>query len=276
MSAAWALLRKLIVESRWMLCLTALALFWLSWLFVYAAARTEAAIKEATGESDPARTMRFLRGMGGGSMDFSTGAIEMAFWNHPLLILMFCVWGISRGTSAIAGEIERGTMDMILSRPITRTLFLFTQITWAITGFLVLALALVAGNQLAHMRFVLATPPGFWLVIRPALNLAAIGFVVYAFTLLLGSIDLVRWRPNLIASVATLGCFILHVVAGIPSLEEWKWIDKFSIFKAYNPVELVVTGETFGFNAGILTGAAVILIGFSWIWFARRDLPTSG
>ena len=275
MSAVCALMRKLIVDSRWMLGLTALALFWLSWLFVFVAARTEETIREQVGENDPARTMRFMRGMGGTSMDFSTGAIEMAFWNHPMIILMFCVWAISRGTSAVAGEIERGTLDMILSRPITRTTFLVTQASWAILGLAVLGAALIAGNQLAHLRFVLNDPPGLRVILRPAVNLAAIGLAVYGYTLLLGSIDIVRWRPNMIASVATLAGFVLHVLANIPSFEEWKWIEKLSVFKAYNPVELVVKGDTFAFNTGILSGIGVVSILLALIIFNRRDLPTN-
>ncbi len=275
MSAPWALTRKLIVDSRWMLGLTAAALFWLSWLFVFVAARTEQAIREQIGESDPARTMRFLRGMGGGSMDFSTGAIEMAFWNHPMIILMFCVWAISRGTAAVAGEIDRGTLDMVLSRPITRTTYLLTQASWALFGLAVLGAALVAGNQLAHLRFVLNDPPGLRVVLRPAINLAAIGFTVYGYALFLGAVDIVRWRPIMIATVATLAGFILHVVANIPSLEEWKWMDKLSIFKAYNPVELVVKGDTFAFNTGILSGIGAVAIALALIVFNRRDLPTN-
>ena len=67
---------------------------------------------------------------------------------------------------------------------------------------------------------------------------------------MLSTLDIVRWRPNLIASVATLAMFIALVLANIPQLEDWKWLEKFSIFKAYDPVEVVTKGETLAFNAG--------------------------
>src|SRR5947209_17304016 len=98
MNALLSLIRKNLLDSRWMLGALVLALFWLSWLFVHVAHRIEKSMR-ATAGGGP---MRMLRGMGGAAMDFSTGAIEMAFWNHPFILLMFSVWAIARGSGAVA------------------------------------------------------------------------------------------------------------------------------------------------------------------------------
>ena len=96
MSAVLTLLRKNVLDSRWLLAANSSALFGLCWVFVFVAHRIELDIQEATGE----RTMRMLRGLGGSSMDFSTAAIEMAFWNHPFVLLIFSIWAIARGSIA--------------------------------------------------------------------------------------------------------------------------------------------------------------------------------
>ena len=120
------------------------ALFGLCWLFVHVAHRIEAGIQAATGGPGP---MRMLRGLGGSSMDFSTAAIEMAFWNHPFVLLMFAVWAIARGSGAVAGEIERGTMDLVLSRPVVADVVPRLAGRWSpLGGLALMAAAMVAGN----------------------------------------------------------------------------------------------------------------------------------
>jgi hypothetical protein len=57
----------------------------------------------------------------------------------------------------------------------------------------------------------------------------------------------------------------------------WKpWLERISIFKAYNPVELVTTGETLQFNLALLSGIGVSCIALAFVAFAVRDLPTNG
>jgi ABC-2 type transport system permease protein len=277
MGAFVAMVRRRLAESRWFLGISAAALFGLSWLFVYATARIEARMK--TGDVRSAfRRAAFLRALGGEAMDSSSSAIEVAFWNHPFVPLIVAVWAISRGSAAVAGELERGTLDLVLSRPIPRASYLGAQVTAGIIGLVVLGAALIAGNQVGGRYNPVAIPPGVRVLVRPALNYAALGLAIFGYSVLLSAIDSVRWRPNLLASVLTLGGFIALVVANIPALDEWYWkeLEKVSIFKAYNPVEAVVKGETLGFNLLVLAGVGVSGIALAFLAFQRRDLPSSG
>src|SRR5436190_344880 len=40
---------------------------------------------------------------------------------HPLVITILCIWALGRAANAIAGEIDRGTMELLLAQPIRRT-----------------------------------------------------------------------------------------------------------------------------------------------------------
>ena len=53
-------------------------------------------------------------------------------------------------------------------------------------------------------------------------------------------------------------------------------LERVSIFKAYNPIELVDTGETLVFNVSILTGLGAAFIVAAFVAFSVRDLPTNG
>lgn len=270
MTALLSLIRKTLLDARWMLGALVLALFWLSWLFVHVAHRIEARIRETAGGGGP---MRMLRGMGGPAMAFSTPAIEMAFWNHPFILLMFSAWAIARGSGAVAGELEKGTMDLVMSRPVSRTSFLAAQVAVGLLGLALMVAAMVLGNLAGSRYNTLESPPSAFSLGKPGLNLLAFGWAIYGYAFLLSAGDIVRWRPNLIASVVTLAMFIGLVVASIPSLEDWKWLEKVSIFKAFNPVEVITKGESLAFNAGLLgaIGAAGVAGGF--LIFLRRDLP---
>ncbi len=271
MKATWALFRKNLLDARWMLLTIGLALFGLSWLFVHITHRIEVRMKAVT--NNPIRMMGMLRGLGGSAMDLSTAAIEMAFWNHPFVLLMVAVWVIARGSAGVAGEIERGTMDLVLSRPIPRFAYLTAQIAAALFGLVLLAAAMIAGNQVGAYYNTLNDPPSIARLCKPALNLVAFGLSIYGYTLWCSTLDLVRWRPNLIASVATLAGFIAKVLADIPQFDDYKWLEHVSIFKAYNPTEAIITGENLAFNAGILSLVGAIGLALGYACFLRRDLP---
>ncbi len=275
MSAFWAMLRKQSGETRWSLGISAVALFFLSWLGVYATSSIESRIRKAATDGEEPPRMRVLRGMGGPSMDFSTVAIECTMWNHPFILLPIIVWAIGRGSSAVAREVERGTLDPILSRPVSRSSYLGSQILHASVGLLVLGAALVAGNQAGRLYYTLESPPSAWLVAKPALNLAALGFAIYGGTTLFSAVDIVSWRPMLIGSALTLVEFVIHVLVNLPAFEDWQKYDHLSIFRAYDPVEIVTTGETLNYNVAALLAVAITPIVIAFAAFSRRDLPAN-
>jgi ABC-2 type transport system permease protein len=140
----------------------------------------------------------------------------MASWNHPFILILIATWSIQRGAGAIAGEVERGTMDLILSRPISRSVYLATRVAVATMGLAVMGLALMAGAAIAVRYNVLSEPPNLATLFRPAANLAALGLPIYGYTLLASSVDHVGRRPASIGAVLTLAGFIAWVIVLIP------------------------------------------------------------
>jgi ABC-2 type transport system permease protein len=274
----WALIRKQLHESRWTLGVSAAVLFGLGWLSVYVTSLNETRITRMLGSGGGDDRIEWMRRLGIAN-EPTSAEIMMAFWNHPFFLILIAIWGIVRGSAAVAAEVERGTMDMLLSRPVSRTSYLASQVGVAIAGFAVLALALAAGSSLAVRYNVLRVSPGPWLLIQPAVNLAALGLPIYGYTMLASSIDHVRWRPSWIGSSLTLGGFIAHVIAMLPVFGEmwWKpWLERVSIFTAYDPIEVVTKGETLGADLAILAGVGAPCIVLAFVFFAVRDLPANG
>src|SRR5262249_38682280 len=218
---------------------------------------------------------RFTQSMGGAAMDFSSLSFQVMFWNHPFVTLLICLWAISRGSAAVAGEIERGTLDVTLSRPVSRLGYFATQVMGGLLGLIVLASALVVGNRVGGLYNRVSDPPSALALIKPAANLALVGVAVYGYTLLLAARDVVRWRPNLCAAAVTLAGFAAAVASTLPTLSDWEWIGRFSVFKAYDPVEVAVTGKTFVRHAAGLGSVGAIGVAAAFVVFQRRDLPSN-
>jgi ABC-2 type transport system permease protein len=273
-----ALVRRHIVEGRWTLALSAAALFGFGWLWVYVTSLNETEILRLLESGEGGGRIQWMRNMGIGDAPSSV-SIMMAFWTHPLIILLLSIWPISRGSAAVAAEVERGTMDVILSRPISRWAYLASGILISIAGLAILSAAILAGASIAVHYNVLREPPGPWTLLWPALNLGALGLPIYGYTLLASSIDHVRWRPMTIGSVLTLGGVIAFVVSSLPVFQEmsWRpWVERISIFKRFDPIELVTDGQSFEFNVSLLAGIGAAGITLAFVAFSVRDLPTNG
>jgi ABC-2 type transport system permease protein len=278
MRALMALIGKQVHESSWSLGLLAAALFGWGWLWVYVTSLNEAEILRLLASDEGGGRMEMMRNLGVGEVP-SSASIIMTFWSHPIVFLLISIWTIGRGSAAVAAEVERGTMDLILSRPVSRWVYLTSQVFVATAGLAILPLALLAGASIAVRYNVLREPPTFWMLLPPAVNLAALGLPIYGYTLLASSIDHVRWRSTSIGSVLTLAGVIAFIASLVPQLRNmsWRpWLERVSIFKAYNPVELVTKGETLGFNLAILGGIGFACITVAFFAFAVRDLPANG
>lgn len=304
MRAALALIRKQLRETRWQLLLSCLALFWLSWLSIYNAWWTQRrieSVREITqtlasedGESfrvasseeieeavgkDQARDLRreASRIRDRGTFDLPP-PIEgiLFFWNMPGMLLPLLIWSIGRGTIAVAGELERGTLDLVLSRPISRAGFLATHLTTAVIGMLAFVAALIAGYIIGGRAYPLSDPPGLAILARPSLNYIALGLAIYGICLALSCLDLVRWRPILVGTIFTILSFVNYGLAQLPALKDYRtFLEATSIFTAYRPQESVKPEAPFARDLGLLLGVGGLATAAGGVIFLRRDLPSN-
>ena len=274
----WALVKKQVHESRWTLVVSGAVLVGLGWLSVFITSLNETKIVQMLGSGEGGNRFDWMRRMGISDLP-SSAEIMMAFWSHPFFLILVSIWAISRGTAAVSAEIERGTLDLLLSRPVSRTAYLASQVFVAMAGLLILAIGLTAGATIATYYNTLRERPDVLLLFRPAINLAALGLPIYGYTLLISSIDQVRWRPTWIGSSLTLGGFIGRVVAMVPVFSDmwWKpWLERCSIFTAYDPVEAVARGEMIAPHLAVLAGVGAPCVVLAFVLFAYRDLPANG
>ena len=269
------LIKKNLVESRWNLGLSAMAFFALSLLTAWRIQRFEHLV--ALGEAGPeTRGYGMLKVFGGPNMDYSTTALQVCWWNHPVIILTVLGWAVTRGSAAVAGEIERGTIDLTLSRPVARWLYLTAQIVFAVFGLVLITSALIAGCLTSALIFTLKTPPSLWTLMKPGLMVVTLGMSVFGYTLPFSCLDVVRWRANLAASTITLaGLFSMSLANLFEGYSFHDLMERVSVFRAYAPVTVALKGEPLAYNATVLTFVFAAGVAVSYWLFSRRDLPSN-
>lgn len=227
------------------------------------------------------RARGFYQFLGGPDMDMSSGAIAtmlLYFLTVGIPIMLPLFWGISRGSAAVAAEIERGTMDMILSRPVSRSAYLLAHVITAVLGYLLMVVVIVAGAKIGESFHSVDSSPRMIALARPALNVVGLGLATYGLTIMFSAFDIVRWRPNMIASILTIAQLVGYAVANQPETADDSWYKvpgKLSVFSTFYPIEAFVKGEYLPRHMGALLGvfAAGVIVA---LWrFNRRDLPAN-
>jgi ABC-2 type transport system permease protein len=273
MNVILALLRRHLLETRWMLGISAAAFLAVGYLTSWLAVLFERSIDSGDMERLP-RGAGIFRGLGGAAQDFSTTGLEVCFWNHPMVILTLLAWAVSRGSAAGAGEIERGTIDVTLSRPVSRSTYLTSQVLFTVLGLIALAACLITGTTIGGLVYSLKSPPSPTLLLQPATMLVTLGMAVFGYTLPFSSFDVVRWRPTLASATITLAGLIAMSVAPLYEAYE-NLLKRLSVFQAYAPVTVALQGEPLAYNATVLLLVFALGLIVSYVVFLRRDIPSN-
>ena len=148
-----ALWRKTISEAALLLLPTMAILIGFAWLDVYITNRLEVArIPELVKLVVPTDMLQ-LNSMNISDWGTRKGLLS-ALYIHPLVEAAFLAWALTRGSAAVSGELSRGTMEMLLSQPISRRALLLANAATTVLGCAALAVASLCGLWLG-----LATAP---------------------------------------------------------------------------------------------------------------------
>lgn len=215
-------------------------------------------------------SMRTAMGMGNidlASMAFTADtyiAIEfLMFW--PLIV---CFYAIFAGVS-ISREVERGTLDLLLAQPVSRTRVLISKYAIPLTGIVLIALfswlGLAVSAPLADIELNMWNQ--FLAILHGLLLVAAIA----SYTLLANVIFLEPRKALAVAGVITAAMYIINFI--VPLLGTGlKWLSNLSFFHHYNAIEIARSGNVDA-TALIIYGATFIVCSAaSVIIFRRRDL----
>ncbi|MEX1333996.1 MAG: ABC transporter permease subunit [Candidatus Limnocylindrales bacterium] len=212
---------------------------------------------------------QLINGFGGGNVLSLTGSMAFAF-QHPFTLLLVGIMAIAFPALAIAGERDRGTLEVTLSRPISRRGLLLTLF---LAGVVFVALL---NGVLAATTAVTAVAVGFGDEVEIA-NLAQLWvvssllFVVFMGLAFVVSVESDRAGPaiGIPANFVLLNYLAFNIGGSWPDvavLEDWSM---FNLLKAQS----VLTDGVALSDVVVLLACIALLAAVAFYRFPRRDLP---
>ncbi len=206
--------------------------------------------------------------MGSGSLFTLPGTITLGL-QHPLAIAMLGIFAVGAGSTAIAGERARGTLEVLLARPISRTTLYLTILLALLTAVLVVLVAILGGMvagtaivslldelDLSQMPIVVLNGFGLWAA-----------FTTFAMA---ASVTFDRPGPAIGISLAyVLINYFLEILGSLWT--DVAWTQEYSLLHHFNPGE-ILTGKLDPIDLVIVFAAAAIPFVYALLVFPTRDL----
>lgn len=214
---------------------------------------------------------RAIEALSGGSLDFFSpvGWIATAVM-HPISLTLQTMVALTVAVG-VPAEIERGTLDLVLSRPVSRVSYLLSKAAAAagsvalvqLCGMAVLLLARLTldGVAEASVAGILRLTAGSFLLF---LAFSMLGFLI-------SSRSSLRGRALGLAAGLVVAAFFLNFLGLL--FDEVQLIRYLSPFHWFSPADQL-TGEASGVNAAVLGTIAVVALLGALRSFSRRDLSS--
>ncbi len=192
-------------------------------------------------------------------------------WVHPVVLAVFWAHAIVFCTRVPSGEVDRGTIDVLLSLPVTRwTLHTSETAAWLISAAAIIALATIGnalGSTLAEVRW---EPARIAVVL---VNLTCLYAAVGAIAWFLSALSDRRGRAMAAAFIVVVVSFLLNYLA-----QFWQPLEHIaflSLLKYYQPLWALKDGAWPIRDIAILAGIAIAFWTAAGVISARRDLTTT-
>jgi ABC-2 type transport system permease protein len=184
-----------------------------------------------------------------------------------MIPLLFIAFAIGQGSGAIAGEEEKGTLDMLMSNPVDRWRVALEK--FAAIAVALLALAVITWAGLVVGAVIVSMDISYFRMAEPTLAGALVGMAFGAFALALGN---ATGRRNMSVGIAAgVGVASYFVNALAPVVEGLQTVRRVSPFHYYSTSDPLTNGLHLG-HAGVLVALTLVLVAIAVVAFQRRDL----
>lgn len=199
-----------------------------------------------------------------------SGAVAFGY-NHPLVLVFLAIIAIMLPAKHLAGAIEVGTLELLLSLPIRRR-----QITFSLWLFSALALWIViAGCWLGTFIGILVYPHlgnvPFHRLAQVGINLWLLTLAINGYSFLLSTWSREGSRVTMQAAGVTLFLYFLNYIVKLwPKIG---FLHHFTIFNYYQPQKIMLGQANFIADIVVLSILTGVFIGLSFWRMNRRDIP---
>lgn len=207
-----------------------------------------------------------------GMMEVSPIAFSMVMV-HPLMLILLFAQAILVCTRMPAGEIERGTVDVLLALPVSRwKLFRSECAAWLVSACVVLG-SVMLGSYIGSQFLREDWRPDYSRLAMVLTNLSLVYGAVGCVALAAASGVDRRIRAVMAVIMVTVGSLLINFLE--PLWEPAKHVAFLSMLNYYRPFEILSKGEWPVRNLLILGSVCAVLWVTAGVIFARRDVTTT-
>ncbi len=249
--------------------------------------------------------------LGGGDLRFERPTDFLAVGLlHPVVVILCSIWAVGRAAGAVAGEIDKGTMELLMSQPVPRNRLILAHLIVDALVIPLLCLCFYAGTQTglwlvgpfeidySGVRTALGKelPPPLLdalkipteperMTVSPAgmggslVNLGCLMFALSGLTMALSAAGRSRWKVVGFGVLMGVLMFAANVLGQL--WDGAAWVRPFTAFYYYQPQKIMLHGQWTADPFGLApvpvvpvllaVGAAGYLLALRT--FTRRDLP---
>ncbi len=198
------------------------------------------------------------------------GAAAFGF-NHPLVLAVLGLSAIMIPARHIAGEVESGSLEIIISHPIKRIEIIFSL--WL--SYLIILLFIIVGGWIgSYTALTVKSQINLQIskkLFQIGLNLWLLFLLIMSYTLFISTFKSEGNKTGIIGAIITLLFYLMNFFSTIwDSLQFTKF---FNIFTYYQPQKLMFTERSFWSNAIVLLTIIFICLGAGMFRFHKRDIP---
>ena len=187
-------------------------------------------------------------------------------WQIMLLMLV-----VSFGGGALAGEIERGTIGILLSQPISRIkLFLGKYLAGVILILIfvwVSILSVVPFAEIYNAEYRLSNN------VTMAILGSLFALALFSLTMMLSALFSERSKVTLFSAGLFISMYVINIIAALKeNLGDLKYLSLLHYFK-YN--DALIKNKIDPLSVMVFLGVAVVCTAVGIYWFNRRDIAAS-
>jgi ABC-2 type transport system permease protein len=249
--------------------------------------------------------------LGGGDLRFERPTDFLAVGLlHPVVITLCSIWAVGRAAGAVAGELDRGTMELLLSQPVPRNRLILAHLVVDAAVIPLLCLSSYLGTHaglwlvgpfeidytLVRTTLAQTIPPSAldtlgipskpeYLTVDPSglgpalANLGCLMFALSGLTLAISAAGRSRWKVVGLGVLMGVLMFAANVLGQL--WDAAAWARPFTAYYYYQPQKIMLRGDWLvsPFGLGPVPVPAVLLaagaVGYAAALrtFTRRDLP---
>ncbi len=191
--------------------------------------------------------------------------------NHPLVLVILSIGAIMIPSRHIAGEVETGTLELILSFPVKRIKLLLNLFISAVVFLFLIIFCALCSSLLSISIFHQLTFGLFVKMLKIGCNLWLLFVFIMSLAMVLSSFEKEGNKVGIRVAGIALVFYLLHYLSSL--WDAIRFTKPFNIFTYYQPEDLMTGQRSFLLHFMVLSSLILLCLLSSIYQFNRRDIP---